>query len=188
MRQRGLVRARDAREWGVASQELARLEKEGRLIRVGRGVYSHPEDIDWSVADLAVACQRVPNGVICLLSALRFHDIGTQNPLGIWIAVPRGAWRPVAGEERLHVVQLSGVGYQAGIEAHGTGAGEIRVYSAAKTIADCWKWRGKLGMETALEALRDALQQNKATASDILRYASVDRVANVMRPYLEALA
>lgn len=187
LKQEGILRARDARQWGVAPQELARLEKEGRLLRIGRGTYALPDEIDWNVADLAAACRRVPKGVVCLLSALRFHEIGTQNPQGIWLAIRRGAGRPVKGTENLHVVQYAEASYTAGIEVHQTASGEVRVYSPEKTVADCWKYRGRLGMETAREALRDALRQNKATPTEILRYAAVDRVARVMRPYLEAL-
>jgi predicted transcriptional regulator of viral defense system len=121
------------------------------------------------------------------LSALAFHEITTQSPASIWIALPQGARRPAISSPSLRVVRLSGASLTEGIEKHKVEGAPIRVYSAAKTVADCFKFRHKIGLDVAIEALKDSLGQKKAAVNEIYHYAKVCRVSNVIRPYMEAL-
>ena len=137
---------------------------------------------------LAEACVRVPHGVVCLLSALRYHDLTTQAPFEVWLAVETDKWRPVVDYPPLRIVRFSGAAFTEGVEEHLVEGVTVRVYGVAKTIADCFKYRNKIGLDVALEALRDVRDRRLATNDALWRYAQVCRVANVMLPYLEALA
>jgi predicted transcriptional regulator of viral defense system len=131
--------------------------------------------------------KRVPEAVICLLSALAFHEITTQNPPAIWIALRKGSRKPALTSPSLRIVRLSGPSLTEGAENHEVEGVPIRVYSAAKTVADCFKFRNKVGLDVAIEALKDCLRQKKANVNEIYRYAKICRVSNVIRPYMEAL-
>jgi predicted transcriptional regulator of viral defense system len=131
--------------------------------------------------------KRVPGAVICLLSALAFHEITTQSPPAIWIALRKGARRPALTSPSLRIVRLSGPSLTEGTENHQVEGVPIRIYSAGKTVADCFKFRNKIGLDVAIEALKDCLRQKKANVNEIYRYAKICRVSNVIRPYLEAL-
>ena len=186
-RKQGTVRPRDVERLGVARVYLQRLCDEGKLTRVSRGVYVLA---DWEPAEyrtLAEACSRVPNGVVCLLSALRFHSLTTQAPRELWMAIGRGTWRPKVPELPLRFVRFSGEALHAGVEEHVVGGVRVKVYCPAKTVADCFKYRNKIGLDVALEALRDAWRKRKTTMDDLWKYGRICRVANVMRPYLESL-
>lgn len=136
---------------------------------------------------LAEAAKRVPKGVICLLSALRFHELTTQSPFQVWIAIDRKAHRPASDGLSLRVVRFSGEPLTAGVEGHQIEGVTVKVYSAAKTVADCFKYRQKIGLDVALEALRDYRRGRRGPADELWRYAKICRVANIMRPYMEAL-
>ena len=125
--------------------------------------------------------------MFCLLTALQFHELTTQLPRQVWIALPKGSHAPKFDYPAIKMIQYSGDAFGQGIEVHRRDKMELRVYSAAKTIADCFKHRNKIGLDVALEALRDARKKKKASADDLWRYAKICRVANVMRPYLEAV-
>ena len=131
--------------------------------------------------------KRVPEAVLCLLSALAFHEITTQNPPSVWIALRKGARKPVLSSPSLRIVRLSGPSLTEGIENHTVEGVPVRIYSAAKTIADCFKFRNKIGLDVAIEALKDCLRQKKASVNEVYRYAKICRVSNVIRPYMEAL-
>jgi predicted transcriptional regulator of viral defense system len=135
----------------------------------------------------AEVAKRVPEAVLCLLSALAFHEITTQSPPAVWIVLRKGARKPVLSSPLLRIVRLSGPSLTAGIENHKVAGVPVRVYSAAKTIADCFKFRNKIGLDVAIEALKDCLRQKKASVNQIYRYAKVCRVSNVIRPHMEAL-
>ncbi len=137
---------------------------------------------------LAQVGKRVPAGVFCLLTALRFHDLTTQNPADVWIALPETARRPRLDYPRLRVARFSGAALTEGIETHRAEGVEIRVYSAAKTVADCFKFRNKIGTDVAVEALRDFWRSHPNQLESIWRFAKVDRVSRVIQPYLESLA
>ncbi len=129
----------------------------------------------------------IPEAITCLLSALAFHEITAQSPPAVWIALRKGARKPVLPSPSLRIVRLSGPSLTAGIENHKVEGVPVRVYSAAKTIADCFKFRNKIGRDVAIEALKDCLRQKKASVNEVYRYAKVCRVSNVIRPYMEAL-
>lgn len=184
---RGVIRPADLESEAIPVRYLSRLEKRGLLRRVGRGLYERPGRPVTEQATLAVAARRIPNGVVCLLSALQFHGLGSQLPPRVWIAIPRTARRPATGNLPIRIVRFSGPAVSEGIERHRVEGVEVRVYSPAKTVADCFKYRNKIGLDVALEALRDCRRARKASNDELWRNAKVCRVANVMRPYLEAI-
>jgi predicted transcriptional regulator of viral defense system len=184
--QQSLVRPRDVAELGMARETLLRLYRQGLLIRPARGVYSLAEASVTEHHSLAVAAKLVPRGIVCLLSALRFHGLTTQDPHEIWIAIDFKAHKPAVASPALRVVRFSGPALVNGIEAHEIEGVQVHVYSAAKTVADCFKYRHKIGIDVAIEALRDVLRSRKATVDEIHRFAKVCRVAKVMQPYLES--
>lgn len=181
-----LVRPRDVEARGIARESLLRLYRQGLLVRQARGVYALPESPVTEHHSLAIAAKRTPGGVICLLSGLRFHGLTTQDPHEVWMAIDFKAHKPSAASPALRVVRFSGPALLEGIEHHTLEGVRVPVYSAAKTVADCFKYRNKLGVDVAIEALRDALRSRKATVDQIHRFAKVCRVANVIRPYLES--
>ena len=183
----GIIRPRDSEAIGLPREYLLRLHRQGRIVRSGRGLYSLPDAAITERHSYAEVGRRVPGGVFCLLSALAFHEITTQSPASVWIALPQGARRPVISNPSLRVVRLSGASLTDGVENHKVEGVSIGVYSAAKTVADCFKFRNKVGLDVAIEALRDSLRQKKATVNEIYHYAKVCRVSNVIRPYMEAL-
>jgi predicted transcriptional regulator of viral defense system len=187
-RRRQGVTARELAAAGIHRQVLSRLVGSGELERVVRGVYRLPEQPLTEHHGLALAGAVVPHGVICLLSALQFHGIGTQLPSEIWIAIDRRARRPALKYPPLRVVRYSGAALTEGVESHRLEGQTVQVYNVAKTVADCFKYRNKIGLDVALEALREARRAKKASADALWRYAKINRVANVMRPYLEAVA
>jgi predicted transcriptional regulator of viral defense system len=188
VRERGVLRPRDLAALGLDPNYLARLERAGRLERVGRGLYVSPEAAVHEHHTLAEASKRAPHGVVCLLSALRFHEIGTQNPHQVWLAIDQDARPPKQSGVPLRIVRFSGRALSEGVETHVIEDVPVRVYNPPKTVADCFKYRNKIGLDVALEALREVRQERRATIDEIWRYAEIDRVANVMRPYLEVLA
>lgn len=184
---KGLLRARDARKRGVPTVVLTRLVAAGRLERVGRGVYAIPDADISAHRTLAEAVIRVPRGVICLLSALRMHEIGLQMPSQVWLALPHKLKPPRLEYPQLRIVRMSGPALTSGIERRIVDGVPVPVFSAAKTVVDCFKYRNKIGTDVAVEALREGWRARKFKLADIWRYARICRVANVMRPYLEAL-
>lgn len=184
----GVLRPRDLNAHGIPRETLRRLHARGRLHRIGRGLYVLPEADVTEHHTLAQACKRVPQGVVCLLSALRFHELTTQAPFEVWLAIGGKAWRPRVDYPPLRFVRFSGAALTAGIEEHIVEGVLVKVYSPAKTVADCFKYRNKIGLDVALEALRDCRRQRQCSNDELWHYAQICRVANVMRPYLEATA
>ena len=186
-RDTGIVSTRDVRSLGIHHEYLRRLYEKGLLDRIGRGLYILP-DADLSIHhSLAQACKVVPKGTICLLSALRFHEIGTQLPPSVWIAIDRRAAKPLVKIPRMRFMRFSGKALTEGIETHTIEGVPVRVYNAAKTVADCFKYRNKIGLDVAIEALREALRNRKCTVDDLVCFAEICRVSAVMRPYMEAI-
>ena len=183
-----LLRARDLAQARLPTVTLTRLVSAGKLERVGRGVYSLPNQPISENHSLAEVAIRAPRGVICLISALRVHDIGTQAPHDIWLAIPHHMLSPRISQPALRVIRMSGPSLTEGINRLKVDGVEVPVFNAAKTIADCFKFRNKIGLDVALEALREGWNKRKVTMDDLWRYAAVNRVANVMRPYLESIA
>ena len=187
-RKQGMLRVRDLTAAGIHPEYLRRLCAAGDLTRLGRGLYA-PADMELEAHhSLAEVCKKVPHGVVCLLSALRFHEIGTQNPSEVWLAIDRKAARPRNPSPPVHLVRFSGQALTYGAEEHRVEGVTVRVYGPAKTVADCFKYRNKIGLDVALEALRDVRQRKSVPLNQLWEAARVCRVANVMRPYLEALS
>jgi predicted transcriptional regulator of viral defense system len=183
----GIVRPRDIEAIGFPREYLVRLHRRGKVNRPSRGIYTLPDANVTEWHSYAEVAKRLPEGVICLLSALAFHEITTQSPPSVWIALRKGARTPAQASPSLRIVRLYGPSLTSGIENHKIEGVPVRVYSAAKTVADCFKFRNKIGLDVAIEALKDCLRQKKASIDEIYRYAQACRVSNVIRPYLEAL-
>jgi predicted transcriptional regulator of viral defense system len=185
--ERGLVRARDLDGLRIPRATLGRLVESGRLMRITRGLYELPRHSRSEQHQLAQIATRCPRGVFCLLTALRFHELTTQSPHEIWLAIPNKAHPPKVDYPPLRVVRFSGPALTRGVETHVVDSVTIRVYSVAKTVADCFKYRNKIGLDVALEALRESRREKRATNDELWRYAKICRVANVMRPYMESI-
>ncbi len=186
-RRRGGVTARDLSTAGIHRQALTRLVAHGEIERVARGLYRLPDQPVGEHHGMVLASAAVPQGTICLLSALQFHGLGTQLPSEVWIALDRRARRPELRYPPLRVMRFSGRALDEGVERHRIEGREVPVYGIAKTLADCFKYRNKIGIEVALEALRDAWQSHLLDMDAMDRYARVCRVQKVMQPYVEAL-
>ena len=186
-RQKGLLRASDLDTINAPRIVLTRLTAAGLLDKVGRGLYRLPSHPGSEHEGLETIATKVPQAVFCLLTALQFHELTTQLPRQIWIAMPRGSHIPRIEYPPIKMVQMTGKVYTSGIDEHLRDGVKLRVYSAAKTVVDCFKHRNKIGLDVALEALKDVRAQRKATTDELWHYAKICRVSNVMRPYLEAI-
>ena len=186
-RQMGLIRPRDVEAAGVHREYLLRLYRNGDLIRVGRGLYALPGAQTSESLSLAEVAKRVPNAVICLISALEFHHLTTQIAHSVWIAIENKKWEPRFEYPPIEIVRFSGPAFSFGFEEHEVDRIKVKIYSPAKTVADCFKFRSKVGLDVALEALRETWRSRKATMDELWKAAKICRVANVMRPYLEAV-
>ena len=186
--ERTFLTAREVSEAGIHSHQLTRLVADGTLERIARGHYRLADADVTEHHGLALAAAAAPSAVICLLSALSFHGIGTQLPAEVWLAVERGSRTPSLPYPRLRVVRFSGAAFHEGIERHLVEGVEILVYSAAKTVADCFKYRNKIGVDVAVEALHDFSRSHRGGATELARFAQICRVSRVMQPYLDAIA
>ena len=183
---RGVLRPRDLT--GVSRAAIARLVDAGELERVGRGLYVPTGAKLTEHHSLVEAAKRVPAGVVCLLSALRFHSLTTQNPHEVWVAIDVKARKPTTDWPPLRIVRFSGKALTYGVEERVIEGVDVRITSKEKTVADCFKYRNKIGIDVALEALRDYLRSKRRSVDALMMAAEASRVTNVMRPYLEALA
>jgi predicted transcriptional regulator of viral defense system len=186
-RARTLLRARDVAQRGLPTIALTRLVQAGKLQRIARGLYGLPNAEISEHRSLAEVSARVPKGVICLLSALRVHDIGTQAPHEVWIAIPPHMTSPRLDQPAVRVVRMSDEALAMGVERRKIDGVKVPIFNAARTVVDCFRFRNKIGLDVALEALRDGWSQRKFTLDDLWRHAIHGRVANVMRPYIEAI-
>ena len=186
-KRRSIVTAADIVRAGIHSQQVTRLVAAGVLERVGRGSYRLATGPMTEHHALAVAASAVPAGVICLLSALTIHQIGSQLPVEVWLAVRRGTRSPALANPPLRIVRFTGAAFTHGIETHRIEGRPVRVYSVAKTLADLFKYRYRIGLEVAIEALRDAWRDRRFTMDALDRAARACRVERVMRPYVEAV-
>ena len=186
--QKGLLRASDLDAIDAPRVVLTRLIAAGLLDRVGRGLYRLPGHPISEHEGLMVVATKAPQAVFCLLTALQFHGLTTQLPRQVWIAMPRGSHSPRIDYPPIRMVQMAGRAHLSGVEEHLCNEVKVRFYSPAKTVVDCFKHRNKIGLDVALEALKDAWRTRKASADDLWRYAQDCRVATVMRPYMEAVA
>jgi predicted transcriptional regulator of viral defense system len=167
----GIVRSRDIEAISLPREYLVRLHRQGKLNRPARGIYSLPEADVTEHHSYAEVAKRVPQATVCLLSALVFHEITTQSPASVWIALSKGARTPALSSPSLRIVRMSGLSLTEGIDTHQVEGVTVRVYSAAKTVADCFKFRNKIGLDVAIEALKDCLHQERASITKVYRYA-----------------
>ncbi|WP_177420364.1 type IV toxin-antitoxin system AbiEi family antitoxin domain-containing protein [endosymbiont of Lamellibrachia barhami] len=184
----GVLRPRDLDPYGIPRIYLSRLHAAGKVQRISRGLYVLSDTNVSEHRSLAEACKRVPKGVVCLLSALRFHELTTQSPFEVWLAIGEKAWRPRMEYPPLRIVRFSSAALDAGVEEHRIEGVVVPVFTPAKTVADCFKYRNKIGLDVSIEALRECWRSRRCTMDDLWQYAKVCRVQNVMRPYLESLA
>ncbi|HUF75544.1 MAG TPA: type IV toxin-antitoxin system AbiEi family antitoxin domain-containing protein [Longimicrobiales bacterium] len=183
----GVLRTSQALQAGVHSRDLYAMRDAGVLRAVSRGVYRLANLPPLTEPDLIAVATRVPKAVVALISALHFHHLTTEIPHEVSLALPQGTARPRLEWPPLRVYRFSGAMFTSGIETHEHDGVRLRVYGAAKTVADCFKFRNRLGIEVAVEALRTGLEERKFTPAEILRAAEVCRVKGIVRPYLEAL-
>ncbi len=182
-----VIRPRDLQERGLPKDYLYQLAQAGVIDRLGRGLYQWPNKDLGRHQSLAEVSKRVPKAVVTLLSALNFHEFTTQNPYQIWLALDRKGWRPEISYPPVRFVTMSGDALKAGVEEHSIDGVPVKVFNPAKTVADCFKYRNKVGLDVALEALREGWAGRKFTMDELYRYADICRVRKVMQPYLESL-
>lgn len=173
---------------GLSRSEISRRVAAGSLVRVGRGIYALPDYQSGEHGALVEVAKRAPKVVFCLLTALRVHELTTQSPHEVWIAIGNKDHPPRMSYPKLRTVRFAPESLKAGVEIREIDGTSTRVTSVAKTVADCFKFRSKVGLDVALEALREARRNRRASTDELWHYARIDRVVNVMRPYLEALA
>jgi len=187
LRRTGTARSRDLVAAGFTRSELSRGVAAGELVRVGRGLYARPDFELSEHGSLATVAKRAPGVVFCLLTALRLHELTTQAPFEVWIAIGNKSHPPRLDYPPLRTMRFSDASLNAGVEARVIDGVRVQVTGVAKTVADCFKFRNKIGLDVALEALRDALKSRKTHADELWNYAKINRVTNVMRPYLDAV-
>jgi predicted transcriptional regulator of viral defense system len=183
----GAFRLADARAHGIHPETVYRLVRRGELERVGRGLYRAAEAMVTEHHGLVLATMVVPSGVVCLLSALSFHGLTTQLPFEVWMALDRRAAAPRDPAVQVRILRFTGAALELGIEAHELEGTRVRVYSAAKTVIDCFRYRNLVGIDVAVEALRDCLEQRKSSPGELWELAQACRIGSVIRPYIEAL-
>ncbi|MBF0438652.1 MAG: type IV toxin-antitoxin system AbiEi family antitoxin domain-containing protein [Magnetococcales bacterium] len=185
--QKGILRSSDLNDIGIPRVVLTRMTAKGLLEKVGHGIYRLPDSQGSEHESLAIIATKVSQAIFCLLTALQFHELTTQLPRQVWIAMPRGSHAPKIDYPPIKMVQFASEAYAEGIEVFERDQVNLRVYCVAKTVADCFKHRNKIGIDVALEALKDARSRKKVNTDDLWHYAKICRVANIMRPYLEAV-
>ena len=187
-KEKGVFRLADAKAEGIHPEQVRRLFHQGVLERVSRGTYRLANSTVTEHQTMAEVCARVPRGTVCLLSALQFHELTTQAPFDVWLAIDPNIKKPTVKSLPIRFVRFSGEALTSGVEVHQTKSGEVRVYSIAKTIADCFKYRNKIGIDVPLEALRDAKAANKLDMDELWGFAKICRISKAIQPYLEAIS
>lgn len=188
-RNKGILRPRDLAEYGIARIYISRLVEKKLLRKISRGLYVSVDTEPTTNHTIAQVCKRIPDGVVCLTSSLQFHEVTTQQPYQVWIALDRKAWKPKVSDLPINIVRFSqGPVFNEGIEYHNIEGVEVKMYNLAKTIVDCFKYRNKIGLNIALDALRECRVQRKCSNDDLWYYAKICRVANIMRPYMESMS
>lgn len=188
LRRAGTARSRELVAAGITRSQISRMVAANQLQRVARGLYAMPGYQSGEHGALVEVAKRAPDALFCLLTALRIHDLTTQSPFEVWIAIGNKSHPPRMEYPPLRTTRFSAAALSTGVETRRVDGVKIQVTSVAKTVADCFKFRNKVGLDVALEALREARRAKKASADELWRYAKINRVTNVMRPYLEAVA
>lgn len=187
VRERGVLRAKELDDLGIARKHLTAALEAGQLIKLGRGIYAEADVPVNQNLLLAQVCKQIPSGIVCLVSALQFHKMGTQTPSEIWIAIPGHSHRASSDYPPIHLVEFSATAYKLGIEYSKYKEAEIRVYSPAKTVVDCFRFRNAVGLDVAMEALKDYMRKPGNTTDELMEYAVSCRISTVLKPYVEAL-
>lgn len=188
LRHKGIFRLAEARALGLHAEQVRRLTRQGQLTRLGRGLYTAASTVPTEHHTLAEVAKRVPKGIVCLLTALRFHALGTQHPREVWLAVDRRAGIPRIEFTPVRIVRISGAALIVGIGEHEIEGVTVRVTSPARTIVDCFKFRSRIGIDVAVEALRDYRRLRKGTVAELWRQADQLRMTRVIRPYWDAIS
>lgn len=183
----GILRTAQAMRAGIHPAMIYSMRDSGVLEMVSRGVYRLAGSPPLGNPDLVIVAARIPGGVICLISALSFHELTTQIPHQVHVALPNGAEEPRLDHPPLQTYRFSGTAFTEGVETHEIDGMKVRIYSPEKTIADCFKFRGRVGLDTAVEAIRYYRERNRIRVDQLMRYAAICRVEKIIRPYLEAL-
>lgn len=189
LRQKGMLKTQEILELtGISKEYLRKLAAKGLIERVARGFYRLANCEFSPKESIAEVSKQVPNGVICLLSALRFHGFTTQNPFEVWIAIDRRSWKPqIHGTTKIRYMRFSGKAFHSGVQVKTVDHVKVRVYCPEKTVADCFKYRNKIGLDVALEALREGWKEKHINMDQLWEYARICRISNVIRPYLESM-
>ncbi len=182
-----MMSSREITAEGIDSKTLTRMVRGGEILRTARGLYTLVDYTPGAYHSLIEASKLVDHGIVCLLSALSFHEIGMQNPSEVWLAIPRRARMPRVQEYPIQIVRFSGDAYSDGIERRTIDGVEVAVYSIPKTVADCFKYRNKIGLDVAIEALKDVIRAKRSSIDDLIHFAEVCRVREIMRPYMESI-
>ena len=184
---KGIIKASDIEAKGISRSYLYALNKTGLLQKVARGLYTLPDTHATEHVTLIEIAKRIPNAIICLISALSYYDLTTQLPHEVWITIPRGAWRPKTDYPALNLTYASKEIYSYGVLEHKINGVSVKIYSPAKTIADCFKFRNKIGLDVAIEALRNGWETKKIDMDKLVKAAKICKVSKIIRPYLEAI-
>ncbi|MCY4597215.1 MAG: type IV toxin-antitoxin system AbiEi family antitoxin domain-containing protein [Bryobacterales bacterium] len=187
LRARGIVRLSEFRAAGITAATIGRMRRDGEVVHLARGLYQLPDAPLDANHSLAEAAKRVPKGVVCLVSALAFHELTDQIPAAVWMAISTKSWGPKGGMPAVRIVRFTEAFLAEAVVTERIEGVPVKIFGVAKTIADCFRHRRTVGQAVALEGLREALRQRKATPAEIARHAADGRVAGVVRPYLEAL-
>ena len=184
---RGILRTSDALRAGIHPETIYAMRDSGALEVVSRGVYRLADSHPLGNPDLVTVASRIPMGVICLISALAYHELTTQIPHAVHVALPRGAEEPRVHHPPIKTYRFTGEAFTEGVEVHELNGVGVRIYSPEKSLADCFKFRNKVGLDTALEAVRLYRERSRVKVDDLMRYSAICRVTKVIRPYLEAI-
>jgi predicted transcriptional regulator of viral defense system len=188
LKSRGMLRLRDFVAEGVGPETLSRLVREEAVARPARGLYQLPDARIEAAHSLAEAAVLVPRGIVCLISALQYHELTLQMPAAVWMAIERTAWRPKIDYPRIRFVRFTGPALTDGVVRHLIEGVDVPITNPARTIVDCFRYRSKVGLDVAMEGLREGLRHRRCTADELWRYARKARAWSVMRPYVEAMA
>jgi len=188
LKQEGVLRPRDLDAYNIPRRYLSRLHQRGLLVRSVRGIYTAANAELSEKQTIVEVSKRIPKGAVCLLSALSIHEITTQSPFEVWIAIDPKARLPQVKDLPVRIVRFSGAALTSGVEQHVIDGVKVPIYNAAKTIVDCFKYRNKIGLDVAIEALKEGWQDKKFNMNEIWKYSRICRVRNVMQPYMESLS
>ncbi|NEJ20683.1 transcriptional regulator [Rhizobium leguminosarum] len=186
LKARGMLRLKDFVAEGIGPETLARLVREEAVVRPARGLYQLPDTQAEAAHALAEAAVLVPKGVVCLTSALQYHELTLQMPSAVWMAIDRTAWRPKIDYPLIKFVRFKGSALTEGVERHRIEGVEVPITNPARSIVDCFRYRAKVGLDVAMEGLREGLRRRKTTSDDLWTYAKEARIWSIMRPYVEA--